>query len=190
MIPMRHPHAPKGFSLIEAMIALVVLLLGAFGLMGLQLASARANNKLFRESQATSLATDLAESMRRWSYDDSRLAPWATVSSLDAPEVVQRWNMGGSARASYVAEFGDTAQDPNATVGAALGPTFRGLSTDTDRDGRADYIRYWNVFEISSPGSSLPEGKLVQIIVRWNSSGPEHKQVTNLVFKRNPSRGL
>jgi type IV pilus assembly protein PilV len=53
-----------GFTLIEVLIAMLVLALGLVGLAGLQVTSLRNNLSAYNRSQATQLAYDLADRMR------------------------------------------------------------------------------------------------------------------------------
>ncbi|MEI6334683.1 MAG: type IV pilus modification protein PilV [Methylococcaceae bacterium] len=53
-----------GFTLIEVLIAMVVLAVGLLGLAGLQATSLRNNLSAYNRSQATQLAYDLADRMR------------------------------------------------------------------------------------------------------------------------------
>ncbi len=53
-----------GFTLIEVMIAVLVLSIGLLGLAGLQVAALQNNQSAFMRSQATALAYDLADRMR------------------------------------------------------------------------------------------------------------------------------
>jgi type IV pilus assembly protein PilV len=73
--PMRTPHrlrrrasrpgaAARGFTLIESLVALLVLSIGLLGVAAMQLASLQANNGAFQRTQATFLAQDIADRMR------------------------------------------------------------------------------------------------------------------------------
>lgn len=54
----------NGFTLIEVLIAMVVLAIGLLGLAGLQATSLRNNQSAYNRSQATQLAYDIADRMR------------------------------------------------------------------------------------------------------------------------------
>ena len=54
----------RGFTLVEALIALLVLSIGLLGVAGMQLASLQSNYGAFQRSQATFLAQDIADRMR------------------------------------------------------------------------------------------------------------------------------
>ena len=53
-----------GFTLIEVLIAMLVLAVGLLGLAGLQVISLRNNQSAYNRSQATQLAYDIADRMR------------------------------------------------------------------------------------------------------------------------------
>src|SRR5664280_455779 len=54
----------SGFTLLEVLIAMLVLAVGLLGLAGLQATSLRNNQSAYNRSQATQLAYDLADRMR------------------------------------------------------------------------------------------------------------------------------
>ena len=56
--------AQAGFTLIEVMIAVLILSIGLLGLAGLQAAALQTNQSAFTRSQATAFAYDLADRMR------------------------------------------------------------------------------------------------------------------------------
>lgn len=60
----RNNRAQRGFTLLEVLVALVVLSIGLLGLSGLQTSSLRNNHSAFLRSQATLLATDIMDRMR------------------------------------------------------------------------------------------------------------------------------
>ena len=54
----------NGFSLIEVLIAIVVLSIGLLGLAGLQTASLKSNNSAYQRSQASIMANEILDRMR------------------------------------------------------------------------------------------------------------------------------
>nr|WP_288256245.1 type IV pilus modification protein PilV [uncultured Pseudomonas sp.] len=58
------PQRQHGATLIEVLIAVVVLSIGLLGLAGLQVTSVQSNHSAYQRSQATLLAYDLADRMR------------------------------------------------------------------------------------------------------------------------------
>ncbi len=61
----RHPMAcGRGFTLIEVLVAVVILSVGLLGLAGLQISGLRNNQEAYLRSQATIIAQDILERMR------------------------------------------------------------------------------------------------------------------------------
>jgi Tfp pilus assembly protein PilV len=180
--------SPRGTTLVEAMIASAVLAIALAGLLPLQVLGARMNRFSDRTLAASTLATDLSENVARWAYADPRLTALATYSSFTDPAIASAWDMGTSTTAAQKAEYSDSpVLDANASSYNALGATYQGLSSDLDGDGTPDFYRYWNVYAIDLTGSGTPNGKLVQIIVRWNEPRVGWHQVAITTFKRNPA---
>jgi type IV pilus assembly protein PilV len=73
-----------GFTLIEVLIAMVVLAVGLLGLAGLQANSLRNNQSAYNRSQATQLAYDMADRIRANLADANNLANSAYVASTIA----------------------------------------------------------------------------------------------------------
>lgn len=61
-------HRQSGFTLLEALIALVVISIGVLGLAGLQAQGMRFNHDAFVRTQATILAGDIMDRMRMQAY--------------------------------------------------------------------------------------------------------------------------
>ena len=60
----QRPARQSGFTLIEVLVAVIVLSIGLVGVAGLQAVSLKNNQSAFMRSQATALAYDLADRMR------------------------------------------------------------------------------------------------------------------------------
>lgn len=60
----RPPSRPRGFSLLEVLVALVITTMGLLGLASLQLLSLRTQHNAFMRGQATQLNHDIVERMR------------------------------------------------------------------------------------------------------------------------------
>lgn len=79
----------RGFTLIEVLVAALVLAIGLMGVAGLQAVSLRNNQSAFMRSQATALAYDLADRMRAnvasaeaGAYDPTAAAATATCNTI------------------------------------------------------------------------------------------------------------
>ncbi len=182
----------RGTSLIEAMMAMVVVLIGLTGLLSAQTVVAKTNLYTQRIRQASALAADLEENIRRWGYNDVRLDNGIAITSLSDSLIALKSDMGTYAAASSasLATFAEQATDPNAATSSAttLGTSvFQGLNPDYNNDGDVDFFRYWTVFDVTISGGSVPDGKLVQTIVRWKEPGFGYRQVQSSTFIVNPA---
>ncbi|MGZ8239918.1 MAG: type IV pilus modification protein PilV [Methylobacter sp.] len=77
-----------GFTLIEVLIAMIILAVGLLGLAGLQATSLRNNQSAYNRSQATQLAYDIADRMRANvpaanNYAGTFMAPSAAAAQAD-----------------------------------------------------------------------------------------------------------
>jgi len=180
----------RGFTIIEAIITMAVMVVAFTGFATLQVIGVQANYFGDRLIQASELATDLAENIERWSYTDPRLTPSTTLtgsSAMSNAAITGTWDLGTGSTTSYQPQFSDLAGDPNSSNPGVLATNYQGLSSDVNRDGVPDFIRYWNVYAIDLASSGTPNGLFIQIIVRWKQPGFGYRQITASKFKRNPT---
>jgi type IV pilus assembly protein PilV len=101
----QRPRASRGFTLIEALVALLVLSIGLLGVAALQLTSLRSNTSSSYRSQATFLAYDIADRMRAnrqaaraggylIAFGDTLPATTTTVAEADLVAWKNRVNAG------------------------------------------------------------------------------------------------
>lgn len=77
------PNRPYGFSLVEVLIALLVIAIGLLGLASLQARGLKFNHDAYVRSQATNMTYDIVERMRArrsprhedWGWDDATMPP-------------------------------------------------------------------------------------------------------------------
>ena len=62
----------RGMSLVESLVAGAVLLIGLFGIAGLQVVAIATNFEGRTIAQASAIATSFASNISRWDYTDSR----------------------------------------------------------------------------------------------------------------------
>jgi len=199
-------HGQRGFSLVEALIASIVMLVGLLGLASLQVVGVRSNHFGRHMTQGSQLAQDLVENLQRWDYNDARISPalarsWNVQDAASTSAVDREWDMGRGAAAShtdgssYTADFSDGTANANRTgaLDAAFctpsppGCPYIGLSGDVDGDGVLDYQRYWNVWTTTFDGATTT-GKFIQVIVRWKETGLGYRQITASTFKEIPNQ--
>jgi prepilin-type N-terminal cleavage/methylation domain-containing protein len=202
MIPNRR--MDRGFSLIEAMVASVVMLIGLLGLAGLQVIGMRANNLGKRMAQASLLAQDLAQNMQIWQYADARLSPQGGASpahlgfysDTNHADIAKFWDLRNTAAltsnvdgSSVTFDFTDGAAGAaavnqlNANYSGVLSP----VDTTLPSGEQTIFQRYWNVFLVDLNGSGQAQGKLVQVMVRWKEPNFGYRQVNTSFYKYDPS---
>jgi type IV pilus assembly protein PilV len=88
----RAPRVEGGFTLLEVLIALLVLSIGLLGIGKMMMLSARANDSAYMRSQATALAYTMLDAMRAnraaaisQEYDTAQVAPAQLACASAAP---------------------------------------------------------------------------------------------------------
>ncbi len=174
-------------TLIEAMITISVLLVGLLALSSLQVTAVSTSHLGNKIAQATAIANDFAGNISTWDYADGRLNSRATYTNFTNSSLVAGWDMGQSSTATNQAQYSDASPDTNAQNTGALDGGFQGMTTDLNGDNVPDFTRYWNVYSIDLSNSGTPNGKLVQIIVRWHEGTSGYHQISTSAFKVNPA---
>jgi type IV pilus assembly protein PilV len=194
----------RGFSLIEAMVASVVMLIGLLGLAGLQVIGMRANNLGKRMAQASLLAQDLAQQMQLWQYADTRLSPQASASpahtgmysDTNHADIAKFWDLQNAAALKSNVDGSTVTFDfTDGAAGAAavnqLAANYTGVLSPVDTSlptaEQTVFQRYWNVFLIDLNGSGTAQGKLVQVVVRWKEPNFGYRQVNTSFYKLDSS---
>src|SRR5512137_2176512 len=83
-MPMRR--SERGVTLIEAMVAMVILLVGAMGMMGLHSTGVRMESEAREITRATAIAQDLMNQIQTWQYTDARLANGNGTNDVDVAD--------------------------------------------------------------------------------------------------------
>ena len=78
----------EGFSLIEVMIALIILSVGLLGIAGLQLTSVQGNAFSSHVTQASILAQNKLENLRNVPYDDPKLTGGQPAEQITKSDIV------------------------------------------------------------------------------------------------------
>jgi type IV pilus assembly protein PilV len=79
----------SGFTLIEVLIAMIILAVGLLGLAGLQATSLRNNQSAYNRSQATQLAYDIADRIRSNVDDANNYATSTYITVASTAAVIQ-----------------------------------------------------------------------------------------------------
>jgi type IV pilus assembly protein PilV len=112
----------RGFTLVEALVALVVLSVGLLGVAGMQLSSLQTNGTAFQRTQATFLAEDIADRMRAnranalaGAYNFAFGTATPAVSAVTASNDINAWK-GRIAAVLAPASSGVAAEQPDAAI--------------------------------------------------------------------------
>jgi Tfp pilus assembly protein PilV len=177
----RRHRTRRGSTLLEAIIAMGVVMMGAMGLMGLNNQGMKYLGDGRRITRATAIAQDLANQISLWPYTDARLANANASNDDDIGDTAG--NLEASGPASAFVDHGE----------ADLGATWLGIpAADLAANG---FERYWNVSsnDPGAPGALLDanangvaDGLRVAIIVRW-PQGSGWRSIVMYVTKINPA---
>jgi len=160
---MRRAPGPRGFTILENIIALAVLLIASSGLLSLNVYSLRLGADSRRVTRATYIAQDLLNNVELWHYN-----------RFSGPLV--------DSNAGNDGDIGDTAQafesdPPPADHGEADIPAdYPGIPAAQLQD----YQRYWNVAYTADNAAQ------VAVIVRWPHGGA-WRRVVMFALKPDPS---
>jgi type IV pilus assembly protein PilV len=156
---MTHPHPrARGFTLLETMISLSILLVGLLAMMNLQIWGMNSNQGARAQMQATQLAREVASAIQQLPFDDSRLGPTDSFGSLIG-----------------------------VTSGYTSFTTLPGVRPDTDLEhdaGGLVYQRRWTVQTVTTGGVASSGAKVVAISVIFRERGiPAPREVLMFVSK-------
>ncbi len=114
----------KGFTLLEVMIAIVILAIALLGLAGLQITSVRGNSTATQITEATTLAQDRLEQLKGTPF--TTLASGnSLVTGQSGLKYAVQWNVNrpaGSSRATVQVTVSWTKETPHSvTVSSVIG---------------------------------------------------------------------
>lgn len=161
LVPRRPAPGARGISLLESMIAMVVVAIGAAGTIAVNAHMASRNGEARRITEATGIAQDMVENMAGWAWDDPRLSDNDTTNNGKLGDPDRKFET-----ATFTADHGEA----DLTLNSA---TWTGLPT------RGDFQRYWNV---AADGTQ----RRIAVIVRW-PSGAGWKRVVSYTSRADMS---
>jgi Tfp pilus assembly protein PilV len=165
--------AQRGTTLLEAMIAMGVLMIGAAGLVGLQRQSMFFMGDSRRTTRASMFAQDLVNQIELWDYDDPRLANSSSSNDSDVGDAAENMATTADPVASGLADHGE----------ADLAANWPGLSKELLEANQME--RYWNVADGGDAnGNGIPDCKRIAVIIRW-SAGASWRRTVFMVTKIN-----
>jgi len=170
---MRHTRLQRGATLIEAVAAMAVLMVGAAGLVGLQRQSTFFMGDSRRTTRAAAFAQDLANQIELWDYTDPRLANTDTSNDADLGDSAFQFEQLSTPPADH--------GEADLTLG---GTVWTGLPSGLmDANGME---RFWNVAYLDDYNANgTPDAVRVAVIVRW-PHGAGWRRTVFMVTKVNP----
>lgn len=173
---MSHRNPQRGTTLIEAMVALSVLLIGAAGMVGLHNQGVRVEGDSRRITRATAIAQDLVTQIDLWPYTDPRLANTQVGNDLSLGDPTFAIEGSADPVADGLVDYGEAGL----TLGGAA---WLGLPAAAVNG----YERYYGVAYVDdSNGNAVPDSARVAVVVRWRS-GSAWRRVVILSTKPNPA---
>lgn len=134
------------------MVALVVMLIAALGLLGLHRTSLGWNLEARRMTRAATIAQDLLNQIETWSYTDPRLSNPKTANDADISDDALKFEASADPKTAGLADHDEDD----------LGGSWSGMVAVQP------YQRFWNVATPDdSNGNGTADGKRIAVIVRW-----------------------
>jgi prepilin-type N-terminal cleavage/methylation domain-containing protein len=175
---MTSPSTQRGLGLVEVMIAMVVLLIGAAGLIGLNTTSLRMQGDARRMTRATAIAQDLVNQIDTWSFDDARLVNRTTANDDAIGDPGLDYEHEEDPKTANAADYEEADLDLD-------GNPWNGIPAG-ELEG---YQRFWNLAEPDDSNSNgAADVKRIAVIVRW-PNGAGFRRVVLLGAKTNPAEG-
>ena len=164
--PFQAARRSPGFTLIEVMIALVVLLVGLLGLARLQVVGMQVNQASRAHTVAAQLAQELAGGLQRLDWDDGQVAPTGVVGS--APPPVFGTLLASVGSGSYHS-WSDSTPVPGVRLDSAI--------TERDADGTPTFKRRWTVWGVADGTGRPYGGRLIAVSVIF------HERASSIPFE-------
>jgi len=170
----------RGLTLIEATVALAVMLIGALGMLGLHRQGQRMNDDGLRITRASAIAQDLLNQTAMWRWEDPRLTTNLIPTN---PNPANDLDVGDSSFAFEGSAPPFDYGEADLTLG---GTTWLGIPSAEVQS--AGYERYWNVSTagLDGNGNGIADAMRIAAIVRWRS-GLGWRRVVLLGVKNNPA---
>ncbi len=166
-----------GFTIIEAMAAMGVLLVGSLGLLALHGVGIRTGADARVMTRATAIAQDLVSQMQMWDFtNDPRLTNAAPANDADYAD----------SSGTFEQPVGSFVFDHQESELESQGAPYTWLGLPTATVQGLGFTRYWNVAEVDySPGGVL-NARRVAVVVRWERNGVG-RRIVLLTVLRNPA---
>ena len=163
-----HRSRQRGMSLLEAMIATLVLSFGVVGLMMAQLTAASQNAAAGKLARATLVARDMSSRIASWPVNDPRIA-----DSNGANNAVTLTS--GYVDSVNPADY-DSEPAPTTSSSFAAGGLIPNSRLDYNRDGTSDFRRFISVSPLTD-AAGVTVGSRIGIVVVWQEGARARRLV-------------
>jgi prepilin-type N-terminal cleavage/methylation domain-containing protein len=177
---MSRQHGARGFTLVEVLVAIGILLVVSIGVMGLFTQGQRLHGDARHMTRATAIAEDLLANIELWPYDDQATAggPLYNVSTsndANTGDIGYHFEASDDPLADGLADHGE----------ADLPVNFHGLPTAALN---TDYQRFWNV-ALPTNATGGHDAMSIAVVVRWRvgAGGSTWHRLVLLAVKPNPA---
>ncbi|MEI6226737.1 MAG: prepilin-type N-terminal cleavage/methylation domain-containing protein [Deltaproteobacteria bacterium] len=165
-----------GFTLIEVMMAMLILLIGASGMVAVYMQGQRMHTDSLRATRGMAIAQDLLNNIEQWPYANTNGKPLynrVTSNDGDIGDTAFRFETSANPVSDGLADHGEADLPANfpGTPAASLAPL---------------YERYWNVSYPPDAAGVGIDAANIAVIVRW-PSGPGWRRVVLMSAKSNPA---
>lgn len=162
----------RGFTVLESMVAMAVLLIGAMGVASLQAMGSRMNGDARVMTRAVAIGQDLVEQIHAWDYfNDPRLQ---NVNAANDPDFAD-------SAAAFEGPVSATLYD-HAEAELEAVPWFGIPAASVEELG---FERYWNVAPYLDPATGSELGLKIAVIVRWDRGGAP-RRIVLVTYVRDP----
>lgn len=173
----------NGFTLLEAMIALLILSVGIIGAALMQMQAIRGNDNGMGRTKANDIGLAVMEELRRLPFDDARACPAGTPAVFSVAGLNSGSNIGGAAVAPALAGHIVSLVDfPNFPASYTFSAATNTLVDDSGRS----YQVFWNSnLDAFGTGAATQPACVINLFVYWQSplGGLQHLQYTTYKYK-------
>jgi prepilin-type N-terminal cleavage/methylation domain-containing protein len=169
-----------GFTLLEVLMAMAVLLVGAVGMLSLHLHGIRMEADSRKATRAAAIAQDLMDQISIWPWGDARLG---TATQLDTSRLATL----GDPTYAYEGTSPPSSSFSDASGGLTASGALPWLGIPLADTQALGFERYWNVAYVDdSNGNGVPDAARIAVIVRY-PVGIGYRRVVLLGIKPNPA---
>ncbi len=174
----------RGFTLLEVVISLGILLVGMLGLMQFQLMGFGANQSARAQTRAMQLALELRAGLEQLQYTGQYTDPALTVTGSwgrSAPSPFGSLLGADSSALGLAHNWNDSTPIPGVTLDSAL-------EQDPSSPGHALYARRWTVWGYTEMSSMNAGSLIIAISVLYRDRGsPMQREVLVYTQRANPA---